>query len=144
MKNRSLIVAALVLAFAEFANAQETTGTFLGIIQDPSGAPMPRAKVTATESVTGRVHATICDSIGNYTLPLLPIGNYELRAEVAGFKRSVQSDVTLHLGESLMVNITLELGAITESVAVSATYTRVNTEESSMSALMGSRDIQAI
>jgi hypothetical protein len=146
MKQRSFPIAVLVLyaSVAGVVSAQETTGTFLGSIHDPSGAPIPHAKVTATENGTGRVHTTTCDETGNYTLSLLPIGAYKLAAEVTGFKRGIQSNVILHLADNLRVHFTLELGAVTESVEVSAGYTRLNTEEASMSALLGARDMQAI
>ncbi len=67
MKDRSLTLAALVLAIAGCVAGQETTGTFLGTIRDPSSAPIPHAKVTASEIGTGRIHTTICDDAGNYT-----------------------------------------------------------------------------
>jgi hypothetical protein len=124
--------------------AQETTRTFLGAIHDPSGAPVPRVKVTATSNGTGLVRNTTSDDAGDYTLSLLPIGTYELVAEVGCLKRAVQSNVELNLGENLRVNFTLQLGAVTESVEVSGAYTRINTEEASMSAALGSRDVQAI
>jgi hypothetical protein len=146
MTRRLIPIAALVLyALAgSVISAQETTGTFLGVIHDPSGAPVPNAKVTATETGTGRTHTTTSDGASNYTLSLLPIGSYSLAAEVTGFKRAVQADVVLHLGENLKVNFVLELGAVTASVEVSATYTRVNTEESSMAATVGARDMEGI
>jgi hypothetical protein len=144
VKGKASAVLAFCIAAAGIAWAQETTGTFLGTIHDPSGAPIARAKVTATEAGTRRVHTTVCDDTGNYSLALLPVGTYELAAEAAGFKRGVQQDVMLHLGENLKVSFTLELGAVTESVEVSATYTRINTENASMSATVGSRDMQGI
>ena len=123
---------------------QVTTGTLLGTIHDPSGAPVSSAKVTATETGTGHVHQAFSDASGVYTLPLLPIGSYEISAEITGFKRAKQSEVVLHLAENLKVDFTLELGAVTESVEVSGTYTRVNTEDASLSALLGAKDMQAI
>jgi hypothetical protein len=64
MTRRSIPLAALALC-ALAASAQETTGTFLGAIHDPSGAPIPRARVTATETGAGRAHVTTCDEAGN-------------------------------------------------------------------------------
>jgi hypothetical protein len=115
---------------------QETTGTLLGIIHDPTGAPIAGVKVTATELGTGHVHEALSDAAGGYTLPLLPIGAYQITAEITGFKRAKQSDVLLHLAEGLKVDFALELGAVTESVEVSGTYTRVDTEDASLSALL--------
>lgn len=139
-------VAVFILAMlaAGVVSGQETTGTLLGTIYDPTGAPVLHAKVTATEAGTGRVHEGFSDAAGVYTLPLLPIGSYEIAAEVTGFKRAKQGNVLLHLAESLKVDFTLELGEVSESVEVSGTYTRVDTEDASLSALLGTRDMQSI
>jgi len=134
----------LALMVAGAALAQETTGTLAGVIQDPTDAAVRHAKVTATEAGTQRARATLTDDSGVYTLPLLPVGTYTLSVEAVGFKRAVQAEVDLHLAENLRVNFKLQLGAVTETVEVTEEFTRVNTEDGSLSALLGTHDMQTI
>lgn len=124
--------------------AQGTTGSFLGSVQDVSGALVPGATVKATNLGTKRVHPATTNADGNYSLPLLPIGTYELSAEASGFKRAAQTGLVLHVAESLNINFTLEVGRLTETVEVTGAVTRVNTEEGSMSALFGTHEVANI
>ena len=118
-------------------------GDFI-VIQDPSGAPVPNAKVTVTETGTHRERTTLSDATGTYTIALLPIGTYEIAAEATGFKRVIESGVVLHLAENLQVNLKLELGALAESVQVEAKYTRLDTESNTQSSTVGTQDIQGL
>ena len=78
---RSLTVVVCLLALAFITVAQSDRGTITGAITDPSGALIPAAKVTLTNSDTGTRSETVATETGNYTLPSLPAGNYTLKVE---------------------------------------------------------------
>jgi hypothetical protein len=100
--------------------SQETRGTILGIVKDPSGAVVPGASVTLTHLETNTVIRTQTNAAGLYEVPLLMPGPYEIVAEAAGFKRYVRRGVTLTVGARLNIEIQLELGQAAETVTVTA------------------------
>src|SRR5277367_1349723 len=107
----------LVLAmFASALTAQEYRGTFSGIVTDPQGAVVPKAKVIATETRTGVKATAVTEETGAYTIPFLAPGEYEISAEAAGFKTAVRQGLTLSAGEKPVIDIRLEVGAAGESV----------------------------
>src|SRR5258708_26653138 len=66
--------------------AQSTTQSIEGLVADTSGAVVSNAKVTITNTATGVTSSVVSNSTGNYTFPLVPVGNYDVKAEMAGFK----------------------------------------------------------
>ena len=111
---------ALAAMLACLAQAQEYRSTLTGRITDPAGSGVPGAKVTATKIDTNAHFPTISGPEGFYTIPQLPPGTYELSAEVTGFKKFVQSGIELASTSRVSVDITLTLGAATESVTVTS------------------------
>src|ERR1700761_4833719 len=87
----------LVLAVAAALYGQATTGQFGGTVTDASGASVPNAKVTVTNTGTGASRTVTTDQTGTYLAPLLPPGAYDVSAEAAGFKKVVQSNVELQV-----------------------------------------------
>lgn len=106
--------------------AQDVTGKISGTILDPSNLGVANAKVTVTNTDRNQVQRTITtDSGGNYSAPLLPIGTYSVKAEATGFKTVARTEIVLNVNDDLTVNITLPIGAVTESVEVTATAAEV-------------------
>src|SRR3954463_16217851 len=88
----------VLLAIASCAWAQEVTGSISGTVKDVSGAVIPGAKVTITNTDKNLVVRTVStNDDGNYTAPLLPTGHYSVGAESNGFKSVVQTDITLYV-----------------------------------------------
>ncbi len=110
-----LVALAAVVLFA-----QGNVATLNGTILDSSGAAVPGAVIIATNVETGVETRAATTSAGAYTLAYLPAGTYTLRVTAAGFRTSQQENVILRVGQVQSVNITLELGAITEQVNVTA------------------------
>src|SRR5258705_9908410 len=77
------------------AAAQENTATITGQAMDPSGAGIPGAAVSARNVQTGLERQTVTADTGNYAIPLLPVGTYEISAMKVGFKKNVQTGVVL-------------------------------------------------
>src|SRR5689334_18318905 len=101
--------------------AQDVTGTIEGTVLDPSGAAVPKAKITVTNTDRNQVvRALTADSNGVYSVPFLPIGAYAIRAEAAGFKTSNRTGVALNVNDVLKINLTMEVGAVSETVEVTA------------------------
>ncbi len=119
----------LVLA----AFAQSDRGTITGTVLDPAGAVVPAAKVTARHLETGTVSETTTTGTGNYTLPSLPAGLYEVSVEAAGFKKATQQRVQVQVAQTARVDLTLEVGALTESVVVTASVPLLRTENAEQS-----------
>src|SRR5215472_8308352 len=71
---------------ASYLAAQSTTQSIEGLVTDTSGAVVANAKVTITNAATGVTTTTVSNSTGNYTFSLVPVGNYDVKAEVSGFK----------------------------------------------------------
>ena len=118
MKTRLLFVSALFLGAALFA--QEYRGTFSGSVTDAQGASIPNAKVVITETRTGTKSTTASGPTGKYTVPFLALGTYDIEAEASGFKKFVQRGLTLSAGENPVIDIHLEVGALSEEVTVTA------------------------
>src|SRR5262245_14520952 len=104
-------VLGLVLALAP-AMAQEVTAGIYGIVQDASGAVIPGAALSVRNVDTSRVYDTVADESGKFVLTLLPIGNYEVTAEAAGFKKSVITGVVLRVNDNRRLQFSMELGQI--------------------------------
>jgi len=115
---RHLLLA--LLSMAALLHAQENRSTISGSVADSTGAPIAKAKVTATETRTGVKTSVITESSGAYTIPFLPIGEYEISAEAPGFKKFVQSGITLSAGAHPVIDIRLDVGAIVDTVEVHA------------------------
>ncbi|MCW5980765.1 MAG: TonB-dependent receptor [Bryobacteraceae bacterium] len=99
---------------------QGQVGTLNGTILDSSGAVVPGTTVVATNVATRVESRTTSTSAGAYTLPYLPSGTYSLRVSAPGFKTATQENVILRVGQVQTVNITIEVGAVTEEVTVTA------------------------
>ena len=112
-------VFALVIVFSASAVAQETRGTIIGHVLDEQGGAMPGVTVTIT-NVDTNVSATLTtNSTGYYQAPLLLPGNYRVCAELQGFKTSVRSGIILSVAQQATVDLTLGVGAVSETVTVS-------------------------
>ncbi|MGA2267398.1 MAG: carboxypeptidase regulatory-like domain-containing protein [Bryobacteraceae bacterium] len=118
MKTRILFASVLLVGGVLFA--QEYRGTFSGSVTDAQGAAIPNAKVVVTETQTGTKASTVSGVTGEYTIPFLAIGTYDIAAEAAGFKKFTQKGVTLSAGEHPVIDIRLEVGAVSEEVTVTA------------------------
>ncbi len=119
---------AMVLAFAAGvgviapvpAQGQEITAGITGTVTDPSGAPIPNARVTATDVLRGTAWSTQTNSAGFYTLPRIPVGTYDVRVEAQGFQTAVQTAVPLQINQTARLDFQLKVGAVTQTVEVTA------------------------
>ena len=123
------------------ASAQATTGEITGRVEDAAGSIVPAVTVTALNTETGFARSTLTNAEGTYVLTSLPPGRYAVSAELTGFKKAVRENVIVAVGTRQTLPIRLEIGAISESVAVSADAPLVETTRSELSGVVTSGDI---
>jgi hypothetical protein len=107
---------------------QSNRGTITGTVSDPAGAVVASAAIEGRNTETGVVYSGATSTTGNYTLSELPAGTYEVTVSVPGFKKYTRGGLTVLVAQTLRVDITLEVGAATESVTVQADAPLLKTE----------------
>jgi hypothetical protein len=120
MQFLSILVTMFILYAGTLAGAQEVRATLNGRVEDSAHAAVPHATVTARENSTGVASTAQSDDAGNYTIPFLLPGTYTVTAEASGFKTGSRTNVQLHVGDKLTVDIPLTLGEVSETVTVTA------------------------
>src|SRR5213594_2084642 len=122
--------------------AQGSTGTISGVVRDISGAVIPGVMVTAKHTESGLTRTALTNETGAYSVQLLPVGAYEITAELAGFKQQVRRGINLVVGQEAVVNVTLEVGTVSETVTVTGEAPIVNTTLSSTAGLVNESQIK--
>jgi len=121
--------------------AQATSGEIAGRVVDAEDLPVPGATVTATNPATGFSRTATTSASGGYTIALLPPGRYSVSAELSGFRRAVREDVDVVVGGRPTVNLSLQVGQVTEAVLISATAPPIDTTRSDLSGVVTATDI---
>ncbi len=134
MKN--LRVAALFLLAGTGSYGQYTSQQISGFARDASGAVVTSAKVSARHTGTGQVRTVPVNESGYYVIANIPIGEYELSAEAAGFKKFTQTGLIVAVNAKLSVDIGLEVGTLSESVTVAADAAQVETSSGEVGRLV--------
>jgi hypothetical protein len=131
----------LLCAFPAAAIAQQDTATVSGTVTDATGAVVPRAAVAATNVQTGiRVRTTATDA-GTYVIPSLRPGDYSIAVESQGFQKTVRTGVTLQVAQVARIDVTLQTGALSESVEVVAATPLLDTLTSSRGSVIDQKKI---
>ena len=117
---RVFAIAACLCSTLSTLWAQKDTGTIAGIVRDSSGAVVPGASITVTNSQTNITFHTVSGADGSYTAPALRPGEYSVTVERAGFKKEVRSGLVLQLNQVATVDLALQVGEITEITEVRA------------------------
>jgi len=122
--------------------AQGSTGTISGVVRDISGAVIPGVMVTAKHTESGLTRTALTNETGAYSVQFLPVGAYEITAELAGFKQQVRRGINLVVGQEAVVNLTLEVGTVAETITVTGEAPIVNTTLSSTAGLVNESQIK--
>jgi len=133
--------AALCAAFwvVTALNAQSERGTITGTIQDASGAVVPGAKVTLTNTQTGVTFTMPSNSDGEYTVPQLQVGVYSVKVEKEGFRPATISGLVLNASMTVRADAKLEVGGAMQAVEVSASALSIATENAKTSVTMDNK-----
>ena len=119
-------------------------GSISGTVKDPQGRVVPNADVTAREVATGISHETRTDANGYYTLPVLPVGRYELDVRATEFETYERKDVVLDTDAALTLDCQLKVGAITQTVSVTDNALHVETVSTQSGEVIDGRQMAAV
>ena len=140
MRVASLIITSSLFASLCFGQAV-SIAEVSGVIADPTGAAIPNATVKITETEKEFSRTVTSDANGLYILPGLPVGPYRLDVSAPGFKGYAQSGLILQVGNKATVNVTMEVGNVSEHVEVSAQANMVETQNNTISQVIDERRI---
>ena len=124
------------------AFGQVNTSTIAGTITDPSGASIAGATVTITETATSQTRSVQTSERGEYALPQLAPGHYDLKVEAKGFQTAVSKDVVLNIAQRASVDVALQLGNTSSTVEVSAQANVLDTDTASLGQTIATKPIQ--
>jgi Carboxypeptidase regulatory-like domain len=131
---RAVFVLFLLLALPFLAHGQEAT--VVGTVTDPTGGVVPNVKITVTNAQTGVVHTITTNDVGQYVMPDLIVGKYNVKAEAPGFKAAETNGVVLNVNDRVRVDFQMKVGTTVETVSVEANTLAVQTDSSEQSSLV--------
>ncbi len=138
------LMCAISLTAAIAWSQSSFTASVRGSVTDPSGAALPKAKVTMTEAERNVPHSVITDDAGRYSLSALPPGKYTLSVEAQGFKKFMLTDVTLAVQQQATLNVPLQVGDIATSVQVEGTTPLLNTTIATLGQVIDNRYMMSL
>lgn len=135
----------MVIACASVGFAQGgALGTILGEVTDSTGAVVPGATVTIVNVATGATNHTITTSSGDFTVPYLQPGTYQVTVEANGFQKAVADKVALVVGQQARVNVALKPGAVSETVEVQANAVALDTDSSAVAQVITQKQVDQL
>ena len=132
----------LLLCLPLLAIAQNAS--IVGTVTDPSGAAVPNVNITITNTETGLTQTVLTNDSGQYVVPDLKIGHYDVKAEAAGFKIAEQKNVVLQVGDRDRIDFQMQVGGAQETVTVEANAVRVQTDSGEQSNVITGQQISQI
>ncbi len=144
MKRRIATLLPLLCLLALQALAQDFRATITGHVYDSSGGAVPGAKVQVTNIDNAEVTNASTDAAGAYSIPLLRPGAYKLTATSAGFKQFIRDGVVLEAAKTLGIDITLEVGAVTDTVEVTAAAAVLETQTASRGGIVTTKQVSEL
>jgi hypothetical protein len=130
-----------VLLFPLSLLSQTTSTSIIGTVTDSTGAVVSGAKVVATQTRTGVKREDVTTSTGDYSFPLLDIGEYSVSVEMSGFKSATRSGLLLQINEKLRVDFALQVGQVSERIEITGAVAALKTDESSIGEVIEQRRI---
>ncbi|HEY8460196.1 MAG TPA: carboxypeptidase-like regulatory domain-containing protein, partial [Blastocatellia bacterium] len=135
------VFAAMALLAPATASAQEARGTISGKVVDANKSVLAGATVKVTNVAMGTTFTLRTNEVGFYQAPYLIPGTYQVTAEATGFKRFVRDGILLRVNDSIQIDIELEIGAMDQTVTVTADAPLLDTTSASMGAVVDSRRV---
>lgn len=140
---RLLLGFSILLAIPSILFAQAgATGTILGTVTDSTGAVVPNARITVTNTATQVSSKTTTNSVGDYNVPALNPGTYTVAAEASGFQKGVISAFTLTVNQHARVDLSLRPGAVTQTVMTTAQAVSLDTDTAELSNLVSQQQVE--
>lgn len=141
---RLLVAVVLLLSVGAPVQGQTVTGTILGTVADNTGGVLPGVTVTIRNVGTNLTRVVVTDDRGRYREPQLPLGQYEVRAELQGFRTQARQNLELSVGAELVINFSLAVGGLEETVEVTTEAPVVSTSTTEVGALIDQKMIQTM
>lgn len=143
--SRLITLSLIIISCAVLTLAQGSpTGTITGVTEDQSGSAIPGSRVVATNIGTSSTFEAMSNESGTYILRSLPVGNYNVTVETAGFKKTILTDVNVRVNDEVRLDVTLDVGALTEQVTVTAEPALVTTTSSTLKTVIDERRINEL
>src|SRR6266545_4700351 len=133
---RSLVFLICILFGVLSALAQSDRGVITGTITDQGGGVMPGVSVVATNLATNQELRTVSTETGNYTIPAIPAGTYSLTVEHPGFRKFVQTGITVQVAQTARIDVVLQVGTAANLITVSADAPLLKTESAEQSTVL--------
>jgi hypothetical protein len=144
MKRHLFASALLLFLGCASALAQQTTGNITGRVADQQGAAVPGVTVTAKSPTTGFSRTETSDSEGLYRLSALPVGNYEVTAELAGFATVVQKEIVVAIAQTTSIDFTMKIASVAETVNVTGASPLIEITASSVGTVVDPKRIESL
>ena len=125
-------------------SSQVVGATVSGTVVDASGAVTPAVTISLKNMATGNVRNVVTNGVGFYIAPNLPAGTYEFTVSASGFATQVRSGMTLNVGEELLLNLTMKVGRVNESVRVTTEAPTVDLANATLGGVTDANTIEAI
>ena len=130
------------LLVAATASAQSATGALDGIVVDQSGAVLPGVTIKVVSTRAGVTRSTVTDENGLFRNPLLPVGTYELTAELNGFQLRKLSDLVVSIGQTISLRVEMAVGSMSETVTVTGASPVLETTRTQVTSTVGEVAVQ--
>src|SRR3954454_13536081 len=131
----------LLMVFGGVLAWAQSTAQISGTAADPSGAVLPGVDVVATQTETGVKRTVVTNETGSYVLSNLPVGPYRLEASLPGFRTYAQTGIVLQVGSNTVMNISMAVGQVSETVEVQANAPFVETQSTGISQVIENQRI---
>ena len=141
---RFLTVLLLLFTVANSGYAQLSSGAILGTVTDTSGAVVPGVSIAVTNTGTGLVRDAVTNESGNYRVDLLPVGSYQIAADLPGFRKSIRTGVNVEIDSRVRVDFALSVGDVSEVVNVEGQAPLVQTDSSGVGVVVEAQKIVSL
>ncbi|MBV9404491.1 MAG: carboxypeptidase regulatory-like domain-containing protein, partial [Acidobacteriaceae bacterium] len=142
MTHARLIALTFFLLPGAFTLWAQVSAALFGSVTDPSGALVSGAQIIVKNQDTGAVRETFTNSAGQYVVPALPVGRYQVRATKTGFTEEIRTGIILAVGQEARVNLNLRIGTSSQQLTVNADAPVVNVTTTDVSGLVGERQVK--
>jgi hypothetical protein len=140
----SFVSFVLILLLSAISVRADVTGAIAGVVRDRSQGAVAGVRITVTNTQTNLKQETISAADGTYRFLALPAGSYRIAANASGFRPFAATDITLQVNDQYQLDITLDVGAVSEEVSVSANAVRVDTENTQLGDVIDSKKMLAL
>jgi hypothetical protein len=137
-----LVLSVMLIGLPIFAIAQEAT--IVGTVTDPSGSVVPNAAITITNTDTNEARTSATNDTGQYVVPGLPVGHYNLSAKATGFGAEAKAGIVLNVNDRTRVDFVLKVGSAQENVTVEANAVQVQSESNEVSTVITGEQVSEL